>query len=139
MSKATQHAATLAAVLMAEEFRQHVSIREHSLRHPEIVARDALALIRISKGVSRWAVLHCNGRERWDAALRRRVASWTEADDAAKEKADARALTKLQEIASRYGATVTISGDPRGYVVKLKLASGRHNTWGGAADGWGVA
>ena len=29
-------------------------------------------------------------------------------------------------------------GDPRGYCTKLRLKSGRYNTWGGAEDGWGV-
>lgn len=33
---------------------------------------------------------------------------------------------------------VMFSGDPRGYTVKVLLRNGRHNTWGGAEDGWGV-
>jgi hypothetical protein len=33
---------------------------------------------------------------------------------------------------------VVLSGDPRGYTVKVLLKNGRYNTWGGAEDGWGV-
>jgi len=41
-------------------------------------------------------------------------------------------------IATRNGAGVRLDGDPRGYVVKLRLPSGRHNTWGGSESGYGV-
>lgn len=34
--------------------------------------------------------------------------------------------------------TVKFGGDPRGYTVKLIMASGKSNTWGGAEDGYGV-
>lgn len=146
MSDKAKHLATLAAVLMAEAFREHVSIRDRALRHPETVAADALALIRIGRGVARWAVRACNGEGHRVWGFRHGESTrsapgwaWDESDDAAKDKADARALAKLQAIADRYGATVKLGGDPRGYVVKLILASGRHNTWGGASDGWGVA
>ena len=38
------------------------------------------------------------------------------------------------------GVTVVkFDGDPRGYVVKLMLASGHYNTWGGTEEGWGIA
>lgn len=40
--------------------------------------------------------------------------------------------------ASEIGLVVHFGGDPRGYTVKVKLPSGRYNTWGGAEDGWGV-
>lgn len=144
MSK-TKHAATLAAVLMAETAthehkfgRAQTATRDKlSAGHPEAVAADALALIRIGAGVARWAVLACNGIER--SINGRWQSTWWDEDDARKEKADKRALAKLQAIADRYGATVKLGGDPRGYVVKLQLASGRHNTMGGSTDGWGVA
>lgn len=35
-----------------------------------------------------------------------------------------------------YGDALKVGGDPRGYVVKIKLPSGRSNNWGGEA--WGV-
>lgn len=153
MSDKAKHLATLAALLMSEchegasaTTKARVGAKVY---HPETVAADALALIRIGRGVSRWAVRACNGEghqiysEVWGSDGSHRPGRWewrwNETDDAAKDKADARALAKLQAIADRYGATVKLGSDPRGYVVKLILASGRHNTWGGASDGWGVA
>lgn len=96
---------------------------------PHIIADDAFALLRIGASVKRWAERACNGQGRY-------AWMWDETDDAAKDRADARALAKASEIAARYGATVTIGGDPRGYVLRLNLASGRKNGWG---EGWGVA
>lgn len=40
--------------------------------------------------------------------------------------------------AAAHGATVKFNGDPRGYVVKLGLPSGRYNTWGGKGEGYGI-
>lgn len=40
--------------------------------------------------------------------------------------------------AKRYRLSLDLGGDPRGYTVKVKLPSGRYNTWGGKEDGWGV-
>lgn len=145
MKDKTKHAATLAALLMSET--GNVKAIRHARKqgrvypwHPEVVAADALALIKIGRGVARWAVRACNGegRERVQYPGGQWGNKWDEADDAAKDKANDRARVKLQAIADRYGAKVKLGGDPRGYVVKLILASGRHNTWGGAADGWGV-
>ncbi|MFC5392647.1 hypothetical protein [Bosea vestrisii] len=164
MTSKTKHAATLAALLMSEsadvavtkaalikrtgdgydgkdtEAAIAAALKAQTL-HPEVAAADALALIRIGAGVARWAVRACNGegRERVHYGNGQWGNKWDDADTAAHDKADERALAKLQAIADRYGATVKIGGDPRGYVVKLILASGRHNTWGGASDGWGVA
>lgn len=146
MSDKAKHLATLAAVLMAEAWDGHCPAYQGTDKyapkpHAESVAADALALIRVGRGVARWAVRACNGEGHWhyDEPTRRGGWRWDETDDKAKDKADDRARAKLQAIADRYGATVKLGGDPRGYVVKLILASGRHNTWGGAADGWGVA
>lgn len=141
MSKAKQ-AAELAAVLSTEMHEGHsatIKARAGAQLHPpHVVAGDALALLRIGASVSRWAVRACNGEGRghWDGPSGRYVWSWDETDDAAKEKADARALKRASEIAARYGATVKIGGDPRGFVLRLHLASGRKNGWG---EGWGVA
>ena len=152
MSDKTKQAATLAAVLMAEaaDIRSRYSAKAWDIRvaagetpsfRPETVAADALALIKIGAGVARWAVKACNGEGTWKPYASGGGGGWHwgEEHDTAKDKADARALAKLQAIADRYGAKVKLGGDPRGYVVKLILASGRHNTWGGAPDGWGVA
>lgn len=148
MSDKAKHLATLAAALMSEsagrmfddEIKSGAALMG-AMASAYSVTEDALALIRIGRGVSRWAVKACNGEGHWhyDETTRRGGWRWNETDDKAKEKADDRARAKLQAIADRYGAKVKLGGDPRGYVVKLILASGRHNTWGGASDGWGVA
>lgn len=50
----------------------------------------------------------------------------------------ARIEERVRALAAKNGATVNLSGDPRGYVVKLHLPSGRYNTWGGPESGYGV-
>lgn len=132
-----QQAAELAAVLMSESYECDGKCEMQNPR-PEKVAADALALLRIGASVSNWAVRYCNGQgSEWRAYPNGGGAYvWTEKDDAAKGKADARALAKASDIAARYGATVEIGGDPRGYVLRLHLASGLKNGWG---EGWGVA
>jgi hypothetical protein len=141
----TKEAAALAALLMSEQAARMFdpTLRDGAalagaMMSPVAVADDALTLIRIGKSVSRWAVRACNGEgSSWVSYPNGggRFA-WTEADDAKRARADARALAKAQGIADQYGATVQIGGDPRGYVFRLMLASGRKNGWG---DGWGVA
>ncbi|MFG1205588.1 hypothetical protein [Xanthobacter flavus] len=123
----------LAAVLSAEAW----SGEDISPPAPHLIAADAVTLLQIGARVKRWAERACNGIERYDAKARRVLASWTEADEAAKDKADARHRTQANLIAARYGATATIGGDPRGFVLRLVLASGRTNTTD--HDGWGVA
>lgn len=145
-----QQAAELAALLANEwnrEFQRlspkgwlekYRSEKPEERPSAEMIATDALALLRIGASVSHWAMRYCNGQgSEWRAYPNGTGAYvWTDMDDAAKEKADARALAKASEIAARYSATVEIGGDPRGYVLRLHLASGRKNGWG---DGWGVA
>lgn len=145
MSK-VQHVAELAALLLDETHycQSDAAFREAYFRRtgeryatvaPHVAAREALALIRIGAGVSRWAVKACNGIVRYHG---NGISSgtWYESDEAAKDKADARALAKAQAIADRYGATVAIGGDPRGYVLRLRLASRARLS---GDDGWGVA
>lgn len=147
MSKKMEHAATLAAMLMNESHwvqcnpDLRAAYREatgayHGTVATHAAARDALALLRIGKGVSRRAVQACNGIDRYQGNGIF-YPTWTEADEAAKEKADAKALKAAQAIADRYLAKVTLGGDPRGYVMRLYVASGATNGFSG--DGWGVA
>lgn len=139
MSRA-KDAAELAVILSAERITYALPPRacREAVRGlaPHQIAADALALLRIGASVKRWAERACNGIERYQ---RHGILcnTWTDEDDAAKDRADARALAKATEIAARYGASVAIGGDPRGYVLRLVLASGRTNTMGN--DGWGVA
>jgi hypothetical protein len=147
---AIEHAATLAARLMSEshwnqsnpDFREAYWQRtgeRHSHVAPHIAARDALALIRIGKGVARRAVQMCNGIPRWDAKLRMMINDYTEEDETRRERADGKAKAKAETILARYGASVQLGGDPRGYVMRLHFGS--DNLPGRAVphDGWGVA
>ena len=102
----------------------------------EQIASDVSALHRIAAAAKRRAEQACNGIERYNAKLGRYMAEWTDADEAAKERADTKALRAAQEIADRYGAKVKLGGDPRGFVLRLELSSGRRNSIG---DGWGIA
>lgn len=45
---------------------------------------------------------------------------------------------KVIALARRNQAEARLNGDPRGYVVKLILPSGRYNTMGGRESGYGV-
>jgi hypothetical protein len=47
---------------------------------------------------------------------------------------DARLAKRIRES----GFTEKLSGDPRGYVVKVRFPSGTYNTWGGREEGYGV-
>lgn len=102
--------------------------------------RDAVAadaLIRLGKRAARIAVQRCNGIERYDAAARRVLASWTEADDARADKACDKIAKEAAAILQPYGATeISVGGDPRGFTLKWRFASGRSNSFGGEV--WGV-
>jgi hypothetical protein len=139
MTSKIETAAELSAALSAEAhfIQSSKSLRPkfYAVPRPHIIGQDALALMRIGASVERWAVKACNGVERWEGG--RWVGSWTEADEKAKERADARALAKAQVIGDRYGATVKIGGDPRGYTLRLMMKSNATNS--SAGDGWGVA
>jgi hypothetical protein len=147
MSK-SQHAMELAAALMEAShwlqsnpdlraaFRERTG-QPYGTVAPHRAAKDALALIRIGKGVARRAVDACNGIMRYDATLRRSVATWTPEDEDRRNRLDEKAKTKAQEIALHYAASVTIGGDPRGFVMRLNFDHKRTN--GFSQDGWGVA
>jgi hypothetical protein len=146
----TKHACELAALLMnaSHWLQSNPDMRAaylertgepHGTVSPYRAASDALALIRIGKGVSRRAVALCNGIPRWNAKAGMVLNEWTEADDARREKADGKALKAAQAIADRYALRVKLGGDPRGFVLKLLSPDDRYNTLGGSGDGWGVA
>lgn len=104
---------------------------------PYRAARDAAELIRLGNRAARIAVNVCNGIPRYDPAAGQVLASWTESDDAKAEKARGRIKARAAEILADYGATVeSVAGDPRGYCLKLRLASGRSNSMGSGI--WGV-
>ena len=46
---------------------------------------------------------------------------------------------KLEKIKAKHGVqfSATVTGDPRGYCLKVIMPDGAYNTWGGAEDGFG--
>jgi hypothetical protein len=112
-----QAAAELSAVLVEEARNAGTEF------YPHIVARDVMALMAISRRMTTLSIRQCN--EGWDDAQYARA-----------ERARDRALKQIREIGASYGFKgASVSGDPRGFVVRIDLASGRKNGWG---DGWGV-
>lgn len=90
------------------------------------IANAAESLVRAARSLHRTAEARCNGIERWDAQARMRLASWTDADEAKADKADARATDRAKAaLAAIYGADwseridLETQGDPRGAMVKL--------------------
>lgn len=125
-------ATILAAVLCAENGGPDLGGA-----HPYLAAVDAEKLVRLGKRAARIALQRCNGVERYDAKAGRVLASWTEADETRADKAEARILKEAQSILQFYGATdIQANGDPRGYCLKWRFASGRSNSFGGGI--WGV-
>jgi hypothetical protein len=80
-------------------------------------------------------------RVRWHAARLARLAvddcNYGLTEKQEREKATSRKL--IAKELKPYGITCNFSGDPRGYVVKCRLPSGKYNTWGGKESGWGIA
>ncbi|RWC91664.1 MAG: hypothetical protein EOS72_03140 [Mesorhizobium sp.] len=104
---------------------------------PYKAATDAEKLVTLGKRATRLAVQRCNGIWRYDTTARRVLPSWTEQDEARAEKTAASIMKQATDILGPYGATgVSVDGDPRGFVLKFRLASGRSNSFGG--DVWGV-
>lgn len=85
------------------------------------VVRDAKRFRKIARRLEALAVAACN-RNLTDKEQAQRAAL----------VADAEALAAV------YDATAITGGDPRGFSLKLVLPSGRCNTWGGPAEGYGV-
>lgn len=125
----------LAAVLM-DEWRNSANLAT-DLYHPVEMARDAETLVRLGKRAARIAEQRCNGIDRYDAKAGRVLASWTEDDDARADKAEVKIFTAASDILAKYGATIErVGGDPRGFNLTFRLASGRSNSFGGKV--WGV-
>lgn len=112
MNKKTEESATLGAVL-AREYRK-LSVGQCGMLASELQSVGRMATLA--------AVRQCN------------VANFDW------EKARARIVRRLDKLQARFGVKIKarITGDPRGYCLKLKLKSGAYNTWGGADEGWGI-
>ncbi len=88
------------------------------------------ALISAAASLDRWAVKQCNGIDRYDAKAGRFLASWTDQDQAAMEKAQAKAEAKARKALALIfgdklaGLEVEFQRDPRGPMIKV-YAKGR--------------
>jgi hypothetical protein len=52
-----------------------------------------------------------------------------------------RLRVRLEQIINKHGALALkadVTGDPRGYCLKLHLPDGSYNTWGGKEAGYGI-
>lgn len=135
MTKDPKPETVLTAVLALE----YAALHPHDFASvsPYRPAIHAESLIRLGKRAARIAVQQCNGIERFDAKAGRVLASWTEADQGRADKAKADIEQKANAILAAYGGgNASAGGDPRGYVLKFRLASGRSN--GMDSGAWGV-
>lgn len=80
-------------------------------------------------GVSILVMRHANTIQRI-AALECSV-EMSEREAARVEKRAAACERRIAEILAPYNVTADFSGDPRGCCVKVRLPSGRANSWGG--------
>lgn len=122
-------AARLAAVLAREP--------AGACRSAYHCAKAAEILVRLGRRAQRIAERRCNGVERYDSKAGRVLASWTEADEKAADRACEK--IKVEAIAALVDFEVfgvEVGGDPRGYCLKFRLPSGASNS---AERGmWGV-
>ena len=78
--------------------------------------------------LERNAINRCNGIERWDAQARKRLASWTDDDEARADKSDARAEARVRDalralFGDRRGeVSICFQGDPRGALIVIEPA-----------------
>jgi len=93
---------------------------------PYHAARAATVLMKLARRAANVAIRRCDGTLRYDAKLGRAVATWTEDDEAAADRACFRIRSAIiAELApwTPHGARVlAVAGDPRGAVVKIELA-----------------
>lgn len=88
-------------------------------------ARDAMQIVALGRRARSLAAKRCNGVSRWNAKAGRMQGEWTEADEAAADRAADRMAKQATDLLAPYGATLeSVSGDPRGYCLKFRLANG---------------
>lgn len=94
-------------------------------RRREDVVRLGQELMRRATTAQRLSELFCS-------------VEMSEAETARQEKRDEANDAAIEKLCAAWGLKVSLGGDPRGYVVKIHLPSGRYNSWGGAQSGMGV-
>ena len=112
-----------------EEFTARVT-RAFPALAPHLAAELARKLMRLAATADRLAVEGCNGPNGVERMDGKRIEQWE--NDLAKR--DERAEARIQKLCAEHGIEVETSGDPRGYVVKIKLTGQHGNTMGG--EGW---
>jgi hypothetical protein len=121
--------ATETTDLMKAIYRAHELNREGFTIHSDLFAATLAACKAIasaSRTRQTWAEKACNGVLRYDSKAGMTLASWTDLDEAAKDRADAKAAARIQAaLAAIYGPTwaegitLELQNDPRGAMVKL--------------------
>ena len=134
--------ATLLALRLSDECTKHHLVlfkdRCGTTRGKTLaeIAADAEELVRLAKRARRYAGIQCNGIARRVPGTGVYHMTWNEADDAWLERARGRIEKRATALLTPYGAKLlTVSGDPRGYVMRFELASGARN---GIGEGWGL-
>lgn len=118
-----QNVTTLAAFLAARAVNMtpnSPTIQETTGLMGGARARDAMALQRLGRSACTNAEHDCNG---------------TKSPEKCEAQA-ARILSKASEILKPYGLKARVTGDPRGYCLKIMGLPG--NTWGGDQDGFAI-
>ena len=110
--------------------REHFMARCAANNLPERFAR---AIMRHATTATRIAVAQCNGPD-WAsnpyipaAEFSKRMDRW----QARMNKADQQCDKRIAALCGKFGVQFDMNGDPRGAVVKVKLADGKGNSWGG--------
>lgn len=90
------------------------------------IVKDAKKIERNAKIIRHWSEAACNGIERYDAKLKRSLATWTEDDESRSESAIERSRKEIRATLERYklSQSPAFQNDPRGHVVKLYLTGG---------------
>lgn len=125
--------------------------REIPTQPPHMIADLARGILRAASTLDRLAVAQCNGDWPADNGERKTVVcpicecGWVPSSLAVAKSGphkgqkvcqDCRTEERLTATLKPYGIEPIYGGDPRGYVVKLKMPSGATNTW--SQDGIGV-
>lgn len=101
-------------------------------------AREVVSIVRMkAQRLNKIAERQCNGYPVFENG--RFMLGWDPVAAKKDEDREAKIEQELAALGNKYGLTFDTSGDPRGYVVKMKTPkTGKYNTWGGASEGWGI-
>ena len=128
----------LALVLAANAKPHKQTLHKRMNAGAENALEDARTIMRNAATIERWAVLECNGVERWDVGCGKFLQSWTEKDQENADKATNRAIERIKSVVQDYKtvadlegingkkACAEFGGDPRGSLVKISFKTG---TW----------